>query len=121
MPNSRTENLRLIKIIGISFVILLIITFAFFRSLNYLKGPSITINYPQNGDIIDSKTTEISGNAKRINKISLNGYPVSIDEQGNWKEMIIIFPGINKITVKVEDQFGRTLVKQLDIVGKTNQ
>jgi hypothetical protein len=40
---------------------------------------------------------------------------------GNWKEMIIIFPGINKITVKVEDQFGRTLVKQLDIVGKTNQ
>lgn len=121
MLGSRTGNLRFIKISAITALIVFVALFAFFRSLNYIRGPIISISYPENGAIINSNIIEIRGNAQRIVKITLNGYPISIDEQGNWSETLILYDGINKITVQAEDQFGRSVKKQLDIVGKTNQ
>ncbi len=121
MLNSRSTNIRLIKWSLITLLFLIIAIFAFFRSLNYLKGPYIEINYPKNGAIISTKTIEISGVARRINKIYINDFSINIDEHGNWKETLIVFPGINKITLKVQDKFGRTSQKQLDIVGQINQ
>jgi hypothetical protein len=121
MLESRTKNLHLVKILIISIFITLIALFALFRSLNYIKGPEISILSPNNGSIIESNFTKISGNAKRIVKITINGFPISIDEQGNWQETLIIYNGINQISIEAEDQFGRSVKKQLDIVGKTNQ
>lgn len=121
MQRSRTQNLYLAKILVFTLFISTIALFAFFRSLNYMKGPEISIIYPANGTVLESNFTKISGVAKRIVKITLNGFPISIDEQGNWQENLIIYHGINKITIQAEDQFGRSVKKQLDIVGKTNQ
>lgn len=121
MLNSRSTNIKIIKWSLIFLLFLIIASFAFFRSLNYLEGPYVEINYPKNGEIITAKTIEITGIAKRINKIYINDFSINIDEQGNWNETLIIFPGLNKITIKVQDKFGRTLQKQLDIVGQINQ
>jgi hypothetical protein len=121
MLNSRSGNIALIKWLLLAILLLTIIVFAFFRSLNYIRGPEIIIDYPQNGEIIASSSIKISGQAKRIVKIMLNDFPITINEQGYWNENLIIFPGLNKITLKVQDQFGRIRIKQLDIVGKTNQ
>jgi hypothetical protein len=121
MFNSRTNNLRLLRIIFLITLFLFIAIYALFRSLNYAKGPDIEINSPSNGSTISSPTVKIIGQAFRINKITLNGHNISIDESGNWEQVIIIFPGINKITVYAEDQFGRNISKKLDIIGATNQ
>ena len=121
MLNSRTEIIRLTKTLLVFFLIIIVAVFVIFRSLNYLKGPNVRIDSPANGSIVTSRSIQISGNAQRINKITLNGFPISIDEQGNWKENLIIFDGLNKITINVEDQFGRKTSKKLDIIGQTNQ
>ncbi len=121
MLNSRSDNLNLIKLLGIILLVAAIVVFAIFRSINYLKGPSVEILSPANGSTIETRVVELTGKAERINKIFLNGHPISIDEHGNWKETIIIFQGLNLITIRAEDQFGRIVSKQLDIVGKTNQ
>ena len=121
MFESRTQNLRLLKISGVLFLAFIIIIFSVFRSLNYLRGPGLEIYYPINGSVVSSPTIKISGQATRITKITLNGRAITIDEQGNWQETLIIFPGINIIKIEAQDQFGRTVSKQLDIVGQTNQ
>lgn len=121
MFNSRTETLHFIRVIIFVSFSSAVAIFVFFRSLNYIKGPLLEINSPNNGALIDTSTVQISGYAQRINKITINDFPISIDEQGNWKETRVVFPGINKISIKVEDKFGRTIIKQLDIVGQTNQ
>lgn len=121
MLNSRSENRVIIKWFFMSLLLLIVIIFILLRSLNYIRGPEIIIKYPLNGDVIASSSIKIQGQAKRIVKIMLNDFPITIDEQGNWNENLIIFPGLNKITIKVQDQFGRIRIKQLDIVGKTNQ
>ncbi len=121
MLTSRTNNLRLLKLTGIFILIALIVVFVTAKSLNYARGPQVEILHPENGATISSSTIEMLGKAFRINKITLNGHVISIDETGNWREKIIIFPGLNKITVKAEDQFGRETVKKLDIVGAIAQ
>ncbi len=121
MFNSRTKNIRLIKIVAPSLLFLFITIYTVSRSINYAKGPHIEIFTPVNGSTISSSTTIISGKAYRINKITLNNNPISIDEAGNWEKSIIIFSGINQITVYAEDQFGRSVQHKLDIIGKINQ
>jgi len=121
MLDSRTQNLRLVKIASVLVLLLIVATFAIFRSFNYFQGPGLEIYAPINGSIIESSIIKISGQAVRITKISLNGRPINVDEKGNWSETLIVFPGLNLITIKVQDQFGRTVSKQLDIVGQTNQ
>jgi hypothetical protein len=62
---------------------ILIAIYAGLKSLNYAKGPEITILYPAQGTIASSSTLLITGQAFRINKITLNGNPISVDEMAN--------------------------------------
>jgi hypothetical protein len=121
MFSSRTNNLRLIKIAGVFLLFLLIAIYAGLKSLNYARGPEITILYPAQGMITSSTTIVVTGQAFRINKITLNGNPISVDENGKWEHTVIIFPGLNPITLYAEDQFGRNTSTKLDIIGTTNQ
>jgi hypothetical protein len=118
MDNTRTHNRRLVKFAGVSILVLAIAAFAMSRSLNYARGPEISIIEPANGATINSPTVIIRGMATRVNKIALNGNPISMDEQGNWNETVVIFSGLNKITVSATDRFGRSIEKTLDLVGE---
>ena len=117
MPLTRTTLLLIIKIsIGV-LIAALIIAFAIYGSLNYARGPVIQINSPANESAVDSSTVVITGRADRVKDLSLNGNPISIDEQGNFSETVIVFPGMNELTFAAHDQFGRTTTKELDLVG----
>lgn len=104
-----------------SIVALIIILYALSRSLNYIHGPQIEIFQPINGSAIASTTTTIIGRALRINSLSLNGETVFIDESGNFQDTIIIFPGINNIDLTAQDQFGRSVTNQLEVIGTVQQ
>lgn len=118
MQLTRTTIQRLFKILLVAVIAILIISYAIWRSSDYTRGPSIDIFWPQDGREATSSTMQIIGQAKRINEISLNGKQISIDEQGNFEETIIIFPGMNWITLHVNDRFGRDLTRQLRIIGQ---
>ncbi|MEK9177837.1 MAG: hypothetical protein AAB777_01810, partial [Patescibacteria group bacterium] len=80
-------------------------------------GPEIDIFNPEDGCTATTSTITIIGQAQRVNSLSLNGKSISVDEQGNFKEEIIVFPGINIITLRAVDRFQRDVKKQLNIVG----
>ncbi len=117
MNLTRTSYIRLLRIILAAVVVLIIVTYAIWRSLNYARGPEITITSPLNGSSVDSETVEIKGQAVRVNNLIMNGQAISVDQQGNFDETVIVFPGTNKITFKASDQFGRSTEKELDLVG----
>jgi hypothetical protein len=115
--SSRTQTLRLFRLglIGIGGAI--IVAYAIWRSLNYIHGPTIDIFQPINGSAISSSTATIIGRANRVNSLLLNGKTVFIDESGNFKETILIFPGLNIEQFVAKDQFGRTDTEKLQLVG----
>jgi hypothetical protein len=117
MNFNRTATLRLIRWSLIGLGALLIVIYAFSRSLNYIHGPRINIFQPINGSAVASTTVTIIGRADRVNSLLLNGKTVFIDEAGNFKETILLFPGMNIVTLTAKDQFGRTTQDELDLVG----
>ncbi len=125
MQLTRTSYIRLLRIVGAVLIVVIIASYAVWRSLNYARGPAITIFEPVNGAAASSPVMTIKGRADRVNDLIMNGQMISIDEQGNFNQTIVVFPGLNKITFIANDQFGRSTEKELDIVGtvdfKTNK
>jgi hypothetical protein len=118
MPFTRTSFLRLLKIIAAIIIAGIIIGYAIWRSFNYARGPHIEIFEPANGSSTASTTLLIRGQAKRINNLTLNGMSMFINEEGDFNSRVIIFPGINRLTISGRDQFGRETSTSLEIVGK---
>ncbi len=110
-------TLRIIKLITIGFIVSIVIGYAIWRSLNYFRGPEIVVFEPINGSSIATSTAIIRGQAERINNILLNGSPIVIDEQGNFGQIITIFPGINILTFNASDQFDRKTNLELRLLG----
>ena len=117
MTLTRTAIVRLLRYFVVLVLIVGIVVYAISRSLNYARGPEIVIRSPQNGSSIDAVTTLIVGQAVRVNSLSLNGSPISVDQQGNFSESVVLFPGENIITLSAKDQFGRSTEKRLILVG----
>jgi len=120
MPLTRTSTLRLIKIIIIAVVAIIIIFYAIWRSLAYARGPKIDLAGPVNGAVISSHTVDVVGMIERAHNLTVNGGTVPIDEQGNFKQTLVVFPGINKLTLRATDQFDRNTETDIVIVGAKN-
>lgn len=116
MPFTRTQSIRAIKAGIIVLAILIIVGYAAWRSLNYARGPAITIFQPIDGSAVASGTIDIIGRADRVNSLAIDDEPVSLDLQGNFRETLIVFPGVNMITLDAKDQFGRRTEKQIEVV-----
>lgn len=117
MPVTRTTVIRSFRAMGVVIAICIIVAYAIWRSLNYARGPMIVVFEPKNGSSIASSTVIVSGRAERVNRLSVNGQAISVDERGAFKERIVIFPGLNKLTLSADDQFGRSTKLTLDLVG----
>lgn len=117
MNLTRTSFIRLLRTILAIVLILIIIAYAIWRSLNYARGPAISIASPLDGSSVDTETIEITGRADRVNNLTMNGQPITIDQQGNFDQTVIVFHGTNKITFGASDQFGRSVEKELTLVG----
>ncbi|MEN9913121.1 MAG: Glucodextranase, domain [Candidatus Parcubacteria bacterium] len=115
---TRTSLLRILKIGASILLVLIVAGYSIWRSSDYARGPRINITDPLNWSSIQASTTPIHGIVERAHIVTMNGKPVSIDEAGNFSEIIIVFPGTNLITFIAKDQFGRSVEERL-ILTKT--
>ena len=81
-------------------------------------GPKIEVLFPKNGSLVSNSMTEVSGIAKNIKDISLNDRKIFIDEQGNFKENLLLSYGYNVITIKASDKFGKNTEKIIEVIYK---
>jgi len=110
------DTKKIIKIALISILFLFIVVYAFFRSKDLLFGvkiENVNIIVPEalllENSISKASGTNIrniTGIAKNAIKLTLNGREISIDQEGNFNETIILLPGYNIIDIKAQDKFG---------------
>jgi hypothetical protein len=117
MTMTRSRFLRIIKISLFVLIVLVVAGYATWRSLSYARGPGIKVFQPLSGVSLNTKTVDVVGRAERVSSLTVNGNPISIDETGNFKETIAVFPGVNIITLSATDQFGRKGSEQIQILG----
>jgi hypothetical protein len=105
--------------IGIlTLIALLIIGYAIFSARHYLVGPQLIIKSPQNGQIFTEALIDVQGVATNIVYISLNDRAIYVDEQGNFREKLLLSPGYNIIKLYARDKFQREVTEQLEMVLK---
>jgi len=59
---------------------------------------------------------EIEGTAKNISEFYLNGRKVFTNENGVFKENLLLAKGINTIQIKAKDKFNHQTVKYYHII-----
>ncbi|PIP58040.1 MAG: hypothetical protein COX02_02425 [Candidatus Vogelbacteria bacterium CG22_combo_CG10-13_8_21_14_all_37_9] len=104
------------KMIALALLFLIIIIYAGFKTHNILLGPEIKITYPENGSTILSPLVTINGQAKRIAKIYFNNRKIFTDDNGVFKESLLLARGYNILEFTAEDGFGREITKKVELV-----
>jgi len=102
-------------------VLILIFLFAIyglFKAENFLLGPKIVIEFPKNGQIFTTSDIEISGKASNISLFYLNGRQIFTDEEGKFKESLLLARGYNIIELKAKDKFNREIKEIRELVLK---
>ena len=112
--------MRLIKIGGVAIAALLILIYILARSFTYAQGPTVRIFEPADGAAIAASSVAIRGQGERINSLSINGTSISMDTEGRFEKTIIIFPGINIVTLIGSDQFKRATQRTLRLYGQSD-
>lgn len=95
---------------------LVVIGYTYLKTKDYIAGPQILITSPFSGSSVSNSLIEIVGLAKNISFISLNDRPIFIDEQGNFKEKLLLYSGYNIISVKAEDRYKRSVEKTIELI-----
>ncbi len=108
---------RLFKVIVLWVTLLAIFLYGFYEFRGYLYGPTLTITTPENGEKIEDGAVTVSGTARGINEITLNGRPIFIDEKGFFSETIALMEGYNKITVEVADRFENHQIEVREVMS----
>ena len=76
-------------IIGVSIVALVgfgLVIYAYVQSREYLRGPVLKVEEPQNGSSSTTSLVALVGHTRNISFLTLNGRQIFTDEQGRFKE-----------------------------------
>ena len=101
---------------GVTFLSSALIVLVFFQSKEYLSGPTIIINSPQNGVTINNSFIKVEGLAKRVSFITLNDRQIYVDEEGKINEDMLLQNGYNIISIKATDRFNRRVESRLELI-----
>jgi hypothetical protein len=114
----RNKTKKYILWIIVTFLVLLIVGYTLYEVQKVVFGPKIIVLSPINGSLVSSSTTEISGTTKNIKDLSLNDRKIFTDEQGNFKEEVLLSYGYNIFVLKASDKFGRSTEQKIELVFK---
>jgi len=106
------------RIASFTFLIIVIVGYAFFQAQKILTGPVIEIYSPENGATYSGALIEIEGRTKNISYLNLNDRPIFTDKDGYFKEKYVLSPGYNVIKLDAKDKFKKYTEKRLEIVLK---
>lgn len=92
--------------------------YIYFQAEDLIRGPILTVTVPENGTSVNNSLVEVEGRARNISRISMNDRQIFIDEEGVFKEKLLLSYGYNIITVSAEDKFGREIERKLHLIYK---
>lgn len=91
-----------------AFTLLALVLYGGFKAAPMLLGPTLTLTSPFDGATIQDGILSISGIAHHTEKLSLDGAPLLIDQNGAFTTSLVLPQGSAILTLTVSDRFGRS-------------
>lgn len=88
-------------------IVFLILLYAFFNARLLIEGPRIIIKSPENGSKFDIPLIQIEGEAHNTSFITMNGRQIYVNEEGIFKEKLLLPKGTSIIKFDAKDRFER--------------
>lgn len=106
------------KILLILVIVIAIGSYFVYQGYDFIRGPLIYIEKPENGTSFEDPLVEIEGSAQNISFLYLNDNQIYTSPEGDFKQKLILLPGYNIITVSAIDKFNRQVEKELHLILK---
>ena len=84
----------------------ILLSYIIFQARFMIEGPQITLIHEPNR-LQNERIITLSGTAKNITEISLNGRQIFTDEYGNFDEALVLENGYTINTLAAIDRYGR--------------
>lgn len=118
-----TDGKTKIKIFLLVFGLLSISAFTVFELRKIISGPKLTLMCGNEKNIdascayiqSDANIYKLTGKTKNVSDIIIGDRKIYIDVTGDFQEDILLYPGINLITIKSLDRFGKEVKKEVSI------
>ncbi len=72
-----------------------------------IAGPELRLDSPTEGATIPGGILDVSGNATRIARLTLNGLDLVHDQQGDFRTTLALPRGGSILTLEATDRFGK--------------
>lgn len=106
LKESRLELSTLIKIIGSLILFIAIVSYVAFQARFLIMGPQITLDEtPDTGQ--NARIVTLSGKAFNISRLWLNDRQIYTDEDGYFKEALVLENSYTISTLRATDRYGR--------------
>lgn len=93
--------------LGSVLLILLVLAYVLYQARLIITGPSITLSeVPET--VQNERTVILTGEARNIAAITLNGRTIYTDERGTFEEAVVLENGYTIATLEATDRYGRT-------------
>jgi hypothetical protein len=93
-----------------------VVLYTALQTRDLIRGPQITINYPQSGQKLADATVDVTGQAKLISHLYLNDNPIFTDQHGGFSQKLLLAPGYNIIKLEAKDRFNRVISKTIQLI-----
>ncbi len=105
-----------LKAVGIIALAVTIGSYTYFKAINLIEGPVITIENPKNGETLHSPLVTIEGASHNVAFITLNDRQIFTDESGHINEQLLLPYGYTILSIKAKDKLGRETAERIELV-----
>jgi len=89
--------------------LLLVLAYVTFQARFLIIGPQIVLT-EEPSVLHNERQVFLVGHAYNISRLWLNDRPIYTDEQGNFKEALVLENGYTIATLRAEDRYGRATI-----------
>lgn len=82
-----------------------------FRTKDLVAGVHLEVSGITNYESYNDPLLMVSGNARRATELIINGRKIYITKEGDFSEKLLLLPGLNIISIKATDKFGKSKEK----------
>lgn len=90
--------------------------FVYFQVRDIISGPIITVTEPQDGATATTSLITVSGTTRNAAQIYLNGTQIFTNEQGIFRETLLLPRGYSILELKAADRFKRETRREIRVV-----
>jgi cytoskeletal protein RodZ len=106
------------RVFLISLLILIFLSgFLLYQYRAAIFNPPLSVDTPREGETINAPSVIVKGHTQADSAVIVGDVPAAVDDKGDFRKEISVFPGKTDLRIEVTNRFGRktSVVRHIDV------